>query len=65
MSADKLIALKEKTYEIYTCSGKRITVKGCNILTFFNVGDMAIYDMQGNVVAQFQLENIEGWRVVE
>ena len=63
--ADKLIALKEKTYEVYTCSGKRITVKGCNILTFFNIGDMAIYDMQGNVVAQFQLANIGGWRVVE
>lgn len=65
MSADKLIAVKEKIYEVYTCSGKRITVKGCNILTFVNVGDMAIYDMQGNVVAQFMLENIEGWRVVE
>ena len=65
MSTDKLIAVKEKIYEVYTCSGKRITVKGCNILTFVNVGDMAIYDMQGNVVAQFMLENIEGWRVVE
>lgn len=63
--SDKLIALKENIYEVYTCSGKRITVKGCNILTFVNVGDLAIYDMQGNVVAQFQLENIEGWRVVE
>lgn len=63
--ADKLIALKEKVYEVYTCSGKRITVKGCNIVTYLNIGDMAIYDMQGNVVAQFMLENIEGWRVVE
>lgn len=63
--SDKLIALKENIYEVYTCSGKRITVKGCNILTFVNIGDLAIYDMQGNVVAQFQLENIEGWRVVE
>lgn len=65
MSADKLIALKEKVYEVYTCSGKRITVKGCNILTFANVGDLVIYDMQGAAVAQFQLANIEGWRVVE
>ena len=63
--ADKLIAVKEKVYEVYTCSGKRITVKGCNIVTYLNIGDMAIYDMQGNVVAQFMLENIEGWRVVE
>lgn len=65
MSADKLIALKEKVYEVYTCSGKRITVKGCSILTFFNIGDVVIYDSHGAVVAQFQLANIEGWRVVE
>lgn len=65
MSADKLIAVKEKIYEVYTCSGKRITVKGCNILAFSNVGDLVIYDIQGAVIAQFQLENIEGWRVVE
>lgn len=65
MSSDKLIALKEKVYEVYTCSGKRITVKGCNILAFANVGDLVIYDIHGAVIAQFQLENIEGWRVVE
>ena len=63
--SDNLIALKEKTYEVYTCSGKRITVKGYNILTFINVGDVVIYDMHGAAIAQFQLENIEGWRVVE
>lgn len=65
MSADKLIAVKEKVYEVYTCSGKRITIKGCNILTFVDIGDLVIYDMQGAAVAQFQLANIEGWRVVE
>lgn len=63
--ADKLIAVKEKIYEVYTCSGKRITVKGCNIVSYINIGDVVIYDIQGNAIAQFQLENIEGWRVVE
>ena len=63
--SDKLIAVKENIYEVYTCSGKRITVKGCSILTFFNIGDLVIYDMQGKAIAQFQLANIEGWRVVE
>ena len=63
--SDKLNALKEKTYEIYTCGGRRITVKGYSILTFINIGDIVIYDSQGNAIAQFWLENIEGWRVVE
>ena len=62
--SDKLIAVKEYVYEVYTCSGKRITVKGCSAVNYVDAGDLIIYDMQGNVVATFQLENIEGWRVL-
>lgn len=62
---DKLIAVKEKIYEVYTCSGKRITVKGFNAITFIEAGDLVIYDMHGDTTASFQLMNIEGWRVVE
>lgn len=63
--ADKLIAVQEKNYEVYTCSGKRITVKAASAVTFIEAGDLLFYDLKGNIAASFQLMNIEGWRVVE
>ena len=54
---------KEKVYEIYTASGNRVTVKGCDLLTTIPARDLTIYDDKGGAVAQFQLDNIEGWRI--
>lgn len=54
---------KEKIYEIYTASGNRVTVKGSDVLTDFAAGDLTILDSKGEHVAQFELMNIEGWRV--
>ena len=60
---DKLIVLKEKVYEIYTASGNRIVVKGCNMLINYSVGDITILDANGETAGQFIINNIEGWRV--
>lgn len=54
---------KEKVFEIYTVSGKRVTVKGFDLITTIPAGDLTIYDETGAVIAQFQLDNIEGWRI--
>ena len=54
---------KEKIYEIFTASGNRVTVKGSDVLTDFAAGDLTIMDSKGEQVAQFELMNIEGWRV--
>lgn len=54
---------KEKIYEIYTASGNRVTVKGSDILTDFAAGDLTILSSEGEHVAQFELMNIEGWRI--
>lgn len=54
---------KEKVFEIYTISGKRVTVKGYDLVTTITAGDLNIYGENGEVVAQFQLDNIEGWRI--
>ena len=54
----------EKTIEIYTCSGKRITVNGSDMLTDIAAGDLTIIDSKGEQVAQFELMNIEGWRII-
>ncbi len=54
---------KDKVYEIYTSSGNRVTVKGTDLLTDFNAGDITIYNSMGEAVASFELMNIEGWRV--
>lgn len=62
---DEVKSIKEKIYEVYTCSGKRITVKGVNAITYIQARDLIIYDAAGNATASFQLENIEGWRVIE
>ena len=55
----------ERTYEFFTCSGRRIIVKGYNMLTFMDQGDIFILDKTGNQVAQFVIANIEGWRIIE
>lgn len=54
---------KEKTYEIFTASGNRVIVKGSDVLTDFAAGDLTIIDLNGEHVAQFELMNIEGWRI--
>ncbi len=54
---------KERIFEIYTASGNRVTVKGTDVLTDFQAGDLTIIDSAGEHVAQFELMNIEGWRI--
>ena len=60
---DKIIIQKERRYEVYTCSGNRITVDGSNMIIDIGAGDLFILDKNGEQVAQFVLMNIEGWRV--
>ena len=54
---------KEVIYEIFTVSGNRVTVKGADIVANFQAGDLSVYDTGGKNVAQFELMNIEGWRI--
>lgn len=54
---------KEIVYEIFTVSGNRVTVKGSDILANYQIGDLSVFDKDGKNVAQFELMNIEGWRV--
>lgn len=54
---------KEKIYEIYTASGNRVIVKGTDVLTDFAAGGLTFLNADGEHVAQFELMNIEGWRV--
>lgn len=54
---------KEVIYEIFTVSGKRVTVKGTDIVANFQAGDLSVFDSEGKNVAQFELMNIEGWRI--
>lgn len=60
---EKIITPKDKVYEIFTCSGNRVMVKGTDIMTDFQAGDLTILNAAGEHVAQFELMNIEGWRV--
>ena len=52
-----------KRYEIYTCSGKRIYVNGADAICNFSTNDFTVYDENGHAVAQFRLDNIEGWMI--
>lgn len=52
-----------KRYEIYTVSGKRLFVDGHHTRTDAGCGDLTIYDEHEVVIAQFRLENIEGWLI--
>lgn len=52
-----------KTYEVYTVSGKRLFIKACDVVTNFPANDISFYDEKGGLVAQFRLNNIEGWLV--
>lgn len=54
---------KEIVYEIFTVSGNRVTVEGSDILANYQIGDLSVFDKDGKNVAQFELMNIEGWRV--
>lgn len=63
MDEIKVTIPKNKLYEVYTCSGSRVTIKGDVIMTDFERGDITILDTEGNAVANFVLLNIEGWRV--
>lgn len=59
-----LIAVKEYIYEVYTCSGNRIAIKGVvNTLVDYQIGNVAFLDREGNHIGNFMLDNIEGWRV--
>lgn len=54
----------EKVFEIYTASGHRIVLSGTDIMTDCAAGDLTILNGDGIQVAQFQLMNIEGWRMM-
>lgn len=55
--------IQEVIYEIFTVSGNRVTVKGSDIVANYQIGDLSVFDKDGKNVAQFELMNIEGWRV--
>ena len=55
--------IKETIYEIYTASGNRVTLVGSDIAADYAAGDLTVYDKEGHVAGQFQLMNIEGWRI--
>lgn len=61
MSNEKVV--KEVIYEVYTSSGNRVAVTGTDIRADYAAGDLSIYDKDGKLTAQFELMNIEGWRV--
>ena len=61
--AKELKKAKEVIYEIYTASGNRVTVKGADIVADYQASDLSIYDKDGECVGQFELMNIEGWRI--
>ena len=62
---DKIITPQTKVFEFFTASGNRVVVKGSNILTNFQAGDISVYDNLGEVVAQFEIMNLEGWRIAQ
>jgi len=60
----EIVRNKEKLYEIYTCSGNRITVKGVDtVLVDFSAGEVVFVNELGEHIAAFILINIEGWRI--
>lgn len=56
---------EEKIFEIYTVSGSKITVRGSDIFIDKAAGDLTILDFKGEHIAQFELMNIEGWRLTQ
>lgn len=61
---EEVIINQEKLYEVYTCSGNRITVKGVEaVLVDFSAGEVSFVDRSGEHLASFMLINIEGWRI--
>lgn len=62
--SEGLIAVKEYIYEVYTCSGNRVVIKGVtNTLVDYQIGSVTFFDRSGNQISSFMLDNIEGWRV--
>lgn len=62
--SEGLIAVKEYIYEVYTCSGNRVVIKGVtNTLVDYQIGSVIFFDRSGNQISSFMLDNIEGWRV--
>lgn len=62
--SEGLKAVKEYIYEVYTCSGNRIAIKGVvDTLVDYQIGTVAFMDKEGIYVGNFMLDNIEGWRV--
>jgi len=58
--------INNKTYEVYTCSGNRITVKGVQTeLVDFNAGEVTFLNSAGEHLAAFMLMNVEGWRLAQ
>lgn len=61
---EEIIINQDKLYEVYTCSGNRITVKGVEaVLVDFSAGKVSFVDRSGEHLASFMLINIEGWRI--
>ena len=56
---------KEEVYEIYTVSGNRIRLKAAQCLSDYEASDICFYNAAGEEIGCFQLENVEGWRIVE
>lgn len=64
MSDLERIENKAKLYEVYTCSGNRVTVKDAEtVLVDFAAGEATFLNAAGEHIAAFMLMNIEGWRV--
>lgn len=64
MSEFERINSKEQLYEVYTCSGNRIMIKGVQtILVDYSVDNITFINAAGEQIASFTLMNIEGWRV--
>ena len=64
MSELENIKSKNNLYEIYTCSGNRVTVKDVDtVLVDFSAGSAAFINSLGEHIAEFMLMNIEGWRI--
>lgn len=58
-------SVKEDVYEIYTVSGNRIKLKAAECLSDYEASDLCFYNAAGEEIGCFQLENVEGWRIVE